>query len=471
MKMNVKRTMAGALAFCMVLGGFTGCSDEKVPEGLTYRTTDEGIEITGYEGTETELVIPSKIEKQPVVSIKDFENATITKITLPSTLTSIEGEYIEYAEGETVYTHDQPLFSMCSALTEIVVDEDNEKYSSVSGMLLSKDGTILLSSPPALSHVTIPDTVTTIGSYAFQNSTITDIDLPDNLNTIGFCAFSNSTISAVDLPDSLEVIDFEAFKACGITEITIPESVTEIGYGAFEETYIGTLTVPESVESLGPKSIAPKAKTVYLPEKFMEQPEVFDNFDSYDTWTNSHSGYGPTVICNNEVVFSPVGSLKIVASDFKPMYDEFLTTLGEEGYTATKEMLTLTDEEISEGSEATSYTYKYDSGNCTVIISVQYGHVVTITAMSPYNAAAMTDADDMRTVLYQVFAFASLTSLGCDSGQDVYDFITTFLDEGTASGDNIEYTTWGADYSLTCNDYLGTWLIITPENDEPYTIE
>ena len=85
-------------------------------------------------------------------------------------------------------------------------------------------------------NITIPNTVTTIGEYAFECcNSLTSITIPAGITSIGRSTFEDCTgLISVTIPDSVTVIGQEAFYRCEkLTSITIPSSVTEIGYEAF----------------------------------------------------------------------------------------------------------------------------------------------------------------------------------------------------------------------------------------------
>lgn len=86
-----------------------------------------------------------------------------------------------------------------------------------------------------LTSVTIPDSVTTIGMDAFAETGITSIDIPDSVTTIGDLAFRDcKNLTSIEIPNGVTTIDSRAFFNCdNLTGITIPDSVTTIGEDAF----------------------------------------------------------------------------------------------------------------------------------------------------------------------------------------------------------------------------------------------
>ena len=90
------------------------------------------------------------------------------------------------------------------------------------------------------TSITIPDTmggkpVTGIGNNAFQwNYTVTSVTLPNSIKTIGNYAFDHSAVSSINLPSDLTSIGNYAFYSAPISSsITIPAKVTNIGEFAF----------------------------------------------------------------------------------------------------------------------------------------------------------------------------------------------------------------------------------------------
>lgn len=146
--------------------------------------------ITGYNGTDTVVVIPSKINGITVETIGHtaFRYSSVTSVTIPDSVTFISDS----------------AFAYCSSLT----------------------------------NISIPNSVTAIGSFAFEGCTkLESITLPSSLLTISeFLFYDCSQLTTIHIPDSVSSIRTYAFYNCGKLEtIRIPVSVTSIGSYAFDD--------------------------------------------------------------------------------------------------------------------------------------------------------------------------------------------------------------------------------------------
>ena len=104
--------------------------------------------------------------------------------------------------------------------------------------------------------ICIPNTVTSIGSYAFYNTAISgNLAIPNSVTEIGEGAFENCmNLNSLFLPSNLKRIENRTFNACGFSGgLTIPNSVTEIGEKAFYNCtgFNGTLTLSNKLETIG----------------------------------------------------------------------------------------------------------------------------------------------------------------------------------------------------------------------------
>ena len=88
-----------------------------------------------------------------------------------------------------------------------------------------------------LKYVTIPDTVTNIGAFAFFGCTsLSGVSMPAGLVTIGSQAFQHSALTKVMFGNSLLTIGEGAFDDCtNLTSIKIPDQVITLGRIAFAD--------------------------------------------------------------------------------------------------------------------------------------------------------------------------------------------------------------------------------------------
>ena len=106
-----------------------------------------------------------------------------------------------------------------------------------------------------LQNIKLPNSVTTIGGYAFwECSGLTSVTIGNSVTTIGGYAFGRcSSLLSVDIPNSVTSIDDDAFNGCtSLTSVTIGNSVTTIGGFAFARCpSLASVTIPNSVTSIG----------------------------------------------------------------------------------------------------------------------------------------------------------------------------------------------------------------------------
>lgn len=143
--------------------------------------------------------------------------------TIPLGIISIGPNAFENCEhlisltiSSTVNNIDTVSFWNNRSLISINVDDENQSYSSIDGVLLNKQETVLLMYPCGRTEInyTIPYSVTDIGANAFANSfNLISIEIPSSVTSIGDVAFYNCK---------------------GLTSITIPLSVIYTGSYLFE---------------------------------------------------------------------------------------------------------------------------------------------------------------------------------------------------------------------------------------------
>ncbi|WP_337591164.1 leucine-rich repeat protein [Vescimonas sp.] len=171
-------------------------------------------------------------------AFEDCEN--LTSITIPASVTNI---------GEDV-------FSGCSTLARIEVDSENQNYTSLDGVLFSKDLIKIIRYPEGRSgDYTIPSNVTSIGNFAFKGCAgLTNVIIPNGVTSIGELAFSGcKNLSVVTIPDSVNNIGFYAFSNCkALSSVTLPDGLMSIKGSTFNEcSNLISIKIPNSVTQIG----------------------------------------------------------------------------------------------------------------------------------------------------------------------------------------------------------------------------
>jgi len=188
-------------------------------------------------------------------------------------------------------------------------------------------------------NIVIPDTVTTIGAFAFCKCTflvviklpptikslgngafaecyaLTAITLPPSVISVGDAIFGECiSLTTVTLPPTLTALGDVAFAGClSLTAITLPSTIRSLGWGAFSEcTSLSTITIPGKVTVLRHKifSQCSSLKSIYLPVDLTYIAySAFDLCQKLDTITFSDTIFD-TSNCTFEEVLNDLGFSK-----------------------------------------------------------------------------------------------------------------------------------------------------------------
>ena len=264
---------------------------------LDYIVGESGVTITSSERDADFINVPEEIEGKPVTNLsrRSLASRNLRSVTLPDTILTINAETFEDAgslESVILPSHLQGIgskaFSQCVSLKEITipatvteinrnafsgcenlrinVEKGNSVFSSENGTLYNADKTTLLFAGAARGEETfvIPDTVRTIGEYAFARSQYKKVLFGKNVEVVGTAAFAYSAVEEIVCNDGLKEIGGYAFywmtegnsAKAGHKEnvgelLTIKQRLTDEENPTEEKAAMRSIRIPASVDTIG----------------------------------------------------------------------------------------------------------------------------------------------------------------------------------------------------------------------------
>lgn len=228
MKKRIISVFALLICVCLL---FTGCDSmtsllSGENESIKYKIENGEaiVQSVPNKSTVTKIVIPDEYEGVPVTKIADFAATNLEYVT-------------EFYIGKNVKEIDTWALENNQHIAEYKVDEANEYFCSIDGVIYTKDMKTIVFFPPAKEgEYEILDGVETIRTKAFYKcGKVTKITLPETVKSIEEKVFFRcGEMAEINLPSNLEFIGKDAFSYCtALTEINIPESVKQIDEYAF----------------------------------------------------------------------------------------------------------------------------------------------------------------------------------------------------------------------------------------------
>ena len=214
----------------------------------------ESINITGGNGlvigasafAGTKALIGVTMGEGNVTKLSDevFMDSGIQNISLPNTLTTIgkkafmNSRLISITIPASTVTVDENAFAECAALTTIKVIDDNR----TTDLTINKNACLNCT---ALTTLDLSGTKY-LGNTAFSGcSALKSLTLPESITTMGSSVFNNCTsLSSVTIEEGAKAIGVTAFAGCSsLKSITIPSTITTSTKAFQNNAYIESVTV------------------------------------------------------------------------------------------------------------------------------------------------------------------------------------------------------------------------------------
>ena len=222
-----------------------------------YTTRGSQVTITGYKGTQTQMIIPEKIAGKTVTTIgsgsvlNGIEN--VTSVILPDTVQTIQNSAfyqntnLESIDLKNIISIGDSAFEGCTSLKKISFPEG---ITSIGGAAFS--GCTGLD-----CDIILPDSLTSMGKKStFKGCTkIRRVKLSKNCETVPISAFENSSLTgSLEIPEGVVTLDRSCFASTSYTSVKFSDSVKYINSNAFRQSsrkMEGELILPKNLEFWG----------------------------------------------------------------------------------------------------------------------------------------------------------------------------------------------------------------------------
>lgn len=202
---KMKKTLSLLLSLITLLSVSVGAGT------FTYDVLDDGtVMLTGYTGTASDVTVPATIDGYTVYGLGSGameNNDAIETVTFESGITYVDYSAFGYCPNlrsvrlcDTVEKVETNAFIYCPKLETITVDTANPVYDSrngCNGLVETATNTFIAGG----SRSAIPEGIVRIESNAFHGCTsLTEITIPNTVKTIGWYAFTDTGLKSIYIP-------------------------------------------------------------------------------------------------------------------------------------------------------------------------------------------------------------------------------------------------------------------------------
>ena len=197
-----------------------------------------------YESCNTLTTVTLSLGLQAIPDNAFRDCGSLVDVPLPPSLVSIGTGAFEQCRSltsvnmpNTVTTLNNSAYYVCTNLKEVKLSENLKNIGDASFCECGN----------------LPASVSTINSHAFRNCVkLETVTLHEGLQSIEGASFSGcKSLVSVTIPETVTSIGVEAFDNSGLRSIIIPRSVTSMGDRAFTYSGLRSITIPETVTSVG----------------------------------------------------------------------------------------------------------------------------------------------------------------------------------------------------------------------------
>ena len=279
------------------------------------------------------------------------------------------------------------------------------------------------------------DTVTAIGPAAFRGYTdIDSITVPDTVTTLGNYAFHGSSVKQVYFEGELTSIPYCAFYQCSqLTEVNIPDTVTSFGTSAFDGAKLVTLVLPEGFKTFGSYSVLGNStlETVYIPSSVTAiNKGAFNNCGAFDLY------YGGSQTDWNNVSKGTNAVPSAVTMHYNCRYKD--GSIYEKIYSGGTVIGTRV---LIPGTDSVIQSYEYDvNGNITRVTDSE-GYYETYSYDSNGNMVSFTSKQN-RTTTYTYNSYGDVVTETLPNGTvTYYSYLANgLLSSASCSGVTVTYS-------------------------------